>query len=109
MCLGIPGRVQEIYEAGGTRMGKVNFGGIVKEVCLAYLPDIVVGDYTIVHVGFGITKIDEASAQETLRMFRELDLLAEELQPEQRDGPPACPVDPWGGAAEGKGHSAPIT
>ncbi len=101
MCLGIPGRVQEIYEANGTRMGKVNFGGIVKDVCLAYLPDIEVGDYTIVHVGFGITRIDEASAQETLKTFREMGLLEEELLPEQHAGEgalPACPVDPWAGA-----------
>jgi hydrogenase expression/formation protein HypC len=79
MCLAIPGRVDEIYEAGGARMGKVNFGGIVKDVCLAYLPDINVGDYTIVHVGFAISKIDEASAQQTLQTFRDLGLLEEEL------------------------------
>ena len=79
MCLGIPGRVQEIYEAQGVQMGKVNFGGIVKEVCLAYLPEIAVGDYTIVHVGFAITQVDEASALETLQMFKEIDALAEEL------------------------------
>jgi hydrogenase expression/formation protein HypC len=63
----------------GTRMGKVNFGGIVKEVCLAYLPDIAVGDYTIVHVGFAITKVDEASAMQTLETFREMGLLDEEF------------------------------
>ena len=60
-------------------MGRVNFGGVVKEVCLAYLPEAKVGDYTIVHVGFAISRIDEASAQETLRMFSELGLLEEEL------------------------------
>jgi hydrogenase expression/formation protein HypC len=83
MCLAIPGRVEEIYQAGEIRMGKVNFGGIVKEACLAYLPDIAVGDYTIVHVGFAISKIDEASARETLRMFSEMGLLDEELKPNQ--------------------------
>ncbi len=88
MCLGIPGRVQEIYEAQGVRMGKVNFGGIVKEVCLAYLPEIAVGDYTIVHVGFAITQVDEASALETLQMFKEIDALAEELH---YDPAPAAP------------------
>ncbi len=81
MCLAVPGQVQEIYEAQGTRMGKVNFGGVVKEVCLAYLPDLAVGDYTIVHVGFALNKIDEATAQETLRMFEELGVLEEELGP----------------------------
>jgi hydrogenase expression/formation protein HypC len=60
-------------------MGCVNFGGITKEVCLAYLPDIKVGDYTIVHVGFAISKIDEESAQKTLQMFHELGILEEEL------------------------------
>lgn len=98
MCLGIPGRVQQIYEGNGARMGKVNFGGIVKDVCLAYVPDIRVGDYTIVHVGFAISVIDEASAQETLRMFNELGLLDEELNPEAHAGKPkqaACAVDPF--------------
>lgn len=79
MCLGIPGKVTEIYEENQTRMGKVDFGGIAKEVCLAYLPDIEVGDYTIVHVGFAITKLDEQSAQESLALFRELGTLEEEL------------------------------
>ena len=67
MCLGIPGQVKEIYEVGGVRMGVVDFAGITKEICLAYVPEIEVGDYTIVHVGFAITQLDEASAQETLR------------------------------------------
>ncbi len=98
MCLGIPGKVQQIYEANGARMGKVNFGGIIKDVCLAYLPEIQVGDYTIVHVGFAISVIDEASAQETLRMFGELGVLNEELNPEAHageSGPVACAVDPF--------------
>jgi hydrogenase expression/formation protein HypC len=79
MCLAIPGQVRSIFEANGTRMGRVNFGGIEKEVCLAYMPDIQVGDYTIVHVGFAITKVDEEAAQQTLAMFRELGVLDEEL------------------------------
>jgi hydrogenase expression/formation protein HypC len=79
MCLAVPGQVESIHEENGTRMGRVNFGGVVKEVCLAYLPDIAVGDYTIVHVGFAISRIDEASAQRTLRTFAELGLLEEGL------------------------------
>lgn len=82
MCLAIPGRVEEIHDDGLVRMGKVNFSGIVKEVCLAYLPELQVGDYTIVHVGFAISKVDEASAQATLKTFREMGLLDEELQQE---------------------------
>jgi hydrogenase expression/formation protein HypC len=80
MCLAVPGRIDSIYEDQGTRMAKVNFGGVVKEVCLAYLPEAVVGDYAIVHVGFAISRIDEVSAQETLRMFASLGLLDEELE-----------------------------
>lgn len=79
MCLGIPGKVTEIYEANGTRMGKLDFGGVAKEVCLAYLPDIHIGDYAIVHVGFAITQLDEQSAQESLALFREMGRLEEEL------------------------------
>ena len=80
MCLAVPGQLDRIFEDNGTRMGKVNFGGVVKDVCLSLLPDIQVGDYAIVHVGFAISQIDEESAQETLRTFEELGLLEDELQ-----------------------------
>ena len=79
MCLGIPGKVTDIWEEAGTRMSTVDFGGTTKTVCLAYLPDIVIGEYTIVHAGFAITRLDEASASETLRMFVELGILEEVL------------------------------
>lgn len=78
MCLAIPGRVERVYEESGARMGKVNFGGIVKDVCLAYLPELAVGDYTIVHAGFAISRLDEASAQSTLAAFAELSRVEEE-------------------------------
>lgn len=77
--MGVPGKVVETFEAHGIRMGKVDFGGIKKEICLAYVPEVEVGDYTIVHVGFAITRLDEESARETLRTFQELGLLEEEL------------------------------
>ena len=80
MCLGVPGKVIEIYENDGIRMGKVDFGGIVKETCLVYVPEVEIGDYTIIHVGFAITKLDEASAQESLALFQELGVLEEELR-----------------------------
>lgn len=80
MCLAVPGEVKSLYEANGTRMGIVSFGGVEKEVCFAYLPGIQVGDYSIVHVGFAISRIDEASAQKTLQTFAELGLLDEELE-----------------------------
>jgi hydrogenase expression/formation protein HypC len=79
MCLGIPARILEITEDGGTRMAVADFGGVTKTICLAYLPGVGVGDYTIVHAGFAITALDEDAALESLRMFRELGLLDEEL------------------------------
>ena len=79
MCLAVPGKIVSIREDRGTRMAVVSFDGIEKEICLAYLPDIEVGDYTIVHVGFAISKIDEASALETLQMFKDLGILEDEL------------------------------
>jgi hydrogenase expression/formation protein HypC len=83
MCLAIPGRVEEITTEGDLRVGRVNFGGIVKRVCLDYVPDLEVGDYTIVHVGFALSKIDEENAQKTLALFREMGMLDEELATEE--------------------------
>ena len=101
MCLAVPGRVEEIFDTQSTRMGKVNFGGVVKEVCLAYLPDIEVGDYTIVHVGFAISKVDEELAQATLRTFDELGFLADELEElretDFENGDPTMTSDPGRG------------
>lgn len=79
MCLGVPGKVVEIYETNGIPMGKVDFGGVSKEVCLAYVPEVQVGDYTIIHVGFAITRLDEQAAQESLKLFQEMGRLEEEL------------------------------
>ena len=83
MCLAIPGRVEEITTDGLIKMGRVNFGGVVKRVCLDYVPEIAVGDYAIVHVGFAISKVDEATAQETLEAFRTMGMLDEELADEE--------------------------
>ncbi|MCU0265078.1 MAG: HypC/HybG/HupF family hydrogenase formation chaperone [Actinomycetia bacterium] len=79
MCLGVPGQVERVWEADGTRMATVDFGGVRKDVCLACTPDVGVGDWTIVHVGFALTKLDEASARETLELFRAVGLLDSEL------------------------------
>lgn len=81
MCLGIPGRIIEITGEGITLMGRVDFDGVVKEVSLAYVPDIKVGDYTIIHVGFAITQLDEESAKETLALLQMLDVVDQELDP----------------------------
>lgn len=81
MCLGVPGKVIELYQMNGMKMGKVDFGGVVREACLEYLPDIQLGDYTIIHVGFGISRLDEKEARETLELLRQMDMLASELPP----------------------------
>lgn len=79
MCLGIPGKIIEIYEQAGLKMGRVDFGGVIKEACLAYVPDAQVGDYTIIHVGFALNVIDESEARKTLELFDQIGLLDEEL------------------------------
>ena len=77
MCLGIPGKLIETYVQDDLPMGRVEFGGILKDVCLAYTPEARVGDYVLVHVGFAISRIDEAEAQETFRLLEEIDNAAE--------------------------------
>lgn len=72
MCLGIPGRIVELYELDGMQMGKVDFGGVTREACLAYVPEAKIGDYTIIHVGFALHLISEEEAQETLALLREI-------------------------------------
>ena len=89
MCLGIPGKIIEVYEQNGLKMGRVDFGGIVRETCLAYVPDAQVGDYTIVHVGFALNLIDEDEAHKTLELFNEIGLLAGELGDAPDDAPSA--------------------
>ncbi len=80
MCLGIPGKVVEIYEQDGLKMGKVDFGsGVLREACLEYVPEIALGDYTIIHVGFAISQIDEEEAHKTLALLAELEMFGEEL------------------------------
>ncbi len=78
MCLGIPGRVVEIHDDRGLPMGVVDFGGVRREVCLAYIADQVQpGDYALVHVGFAISKIDEDQARRTFEALREMSQLDE--------------------------------
>ncbi|MBK6327599.1 MAG: HypC/HybG/HupF family hydrogenase formation chaperone [Chloroflexi bacterium] len=88
MCLGVPGKIVEIYEAGGLPMGKVDFGGVTREACLAYVPEAKIGEYTIIHVGFAISQISEEEAMETLRLLDEIANIDEELGvlPEERTG-----------------------
>jgi hydrogenase expression/formation protein HypC len=78
MCLGVPGEVLEIKEnAVGMTMGKVSFGGITKEICLAYVPEAQVGDFVLVHVGFALSIIDEQEAAAVFEALRELGELGE--------------------------------
>jgi hydrogenase expression/formation protein HypC len=95
MCLAVPGKLLEIWDRDGTRMATVDFGGIRKEVCLEFVPDIEVGDYTIVHVGFALQKMDETAALETLALFQQMGEIDKEFG------------DPWEQAATEAGWEPP--
>jgi hydrogenase expression/formation protein HypC len=72
MCLAVPGKIVEITGDGELRMGKLDFSGVQRQACLAYVPEAQLGDYVLVHVGFAISRIDEAQARETLLALREI-------------------------------------
>ena len=79
MCLAVPGRILGV--SGGlpfSRTGRVDFGGVVKDVSLAFVPEAAAGDYVLVHVGFALARVDEAEAEKMLEALREIDALAEE-------------------------------
>ena len=89
MCLAIPGKLIEISEnAEGVRMGKANFGGIVKQVCLEYTPEVNTGDYVLVHVGFALSKVDEEEAARTYQLLEEMKQLSELDDPEAEEPVP---------------------
>lgn len=94
MCLAVPGKVIEIWHKDDTRMANVDFGGVIKQVCLEFVPDIRVGEYTIVHVGFALQRLDEKSAMETLDLFRQMGELDMEFG------------DAWARAAKESGQEA---
>ncbi len=77
MCLGIPGRVAQTYREHDVLMGKVDFGGVFKRVCLEHTPDALVGDYVIVHVGFALQRIDEDEARRVFQFLEEMQQLDE--------------------------------
>jgi len=83
MCLGIPGKIVELYEKGGLKMANVDFGGVLREACMEAAPDAVVGEYAIIHAGFALNILSEEDALETLRLLDELGQLAGELDPDQ--------------------------
>lgn len=82
MCLGVPGKITDIYETDGLRMGRIDFGGTQREACLAYVPEANIGDYAVIHVGFAISLLSEEEAMATLETLREIADLEEELGPE---------------------------
>ena len=86
MCLGVPGRVLNVTE-GDLRMASVEFGGIVKEVCLAYVPEAHAGDYVIVHVGFALNRVDEDEAHKVFEYLKQMEELGE-LEDREAKSPP---------------------
>jgi len=94
MCLAIPGKVVETFDQRGLRMARVQFGGIIREACLEYVPETQVGEYVLVHVGFAISRVDEAEAERTYQALRDLDQLTELESPvvEESESPPALAV-----------------
>ena len=83
MCLAIPGKILTEDDLGFARTGRVQFGGIVRQVRLDFVPEAAVGDYVLVHVGFAISRIDEEEAQRTYQLLSEMGVLEEELPPEE--------------------------
>jgi hydrogenase expression/formation protein HypC len=99
MCLAIPGKVLSAFDQNGLRMARVQFGGIVREACLEYVPETQVGEYVLVHVGFAISRVDEAEAERTYQALKELDQLTEleapvveEVEPAHGEEAPALPA-----------------
>lgn len=72
MCLGIPGKIVEIYEVNGLKMGKIDIDGLTREVCLTYVPEAEPGNYALIHVGFALNLISEEEAAETLKLLHEI-------------------------------------
>ncbi len=79
MCLAIPGKLIDIYQRDSLRMAKVDFGGIIKEICLEYTPEAKIGDYALVHVGFAISLMEEEEAQETLQLIKDVSAFGNEV------------------------------
>jgi hydrogenase expression/formation protein HypC len=79
MCLGIPGKITEIYQSGSLRMCKIDFGGVLREACLEAIPDAQIGNYVIIHAGFAINILSEEEAKATLDALNEISLIEEEL------------------------------
>jgi len=85
MCLGIPGKILTIYEDHGTKMAKIDFGGVTREACVEVIPEAKVGDWTIVHAGFALNLLSEDEALETLQILREMSDLADQGDHKRND------------------------
>ena len=79
MCLGIPGKIIEIEDTNGVKMAKIDFGGVIRSACIEAIPEVKVGDYTIIHAGFALNILSEEDALETLSLLQEIADLNEEL------------------------------
>lgn len=79
MCLGVPAKIIELYEKDGLQMARVDFGGVLREACMAYVPEAKVGDYCVVHVGFALNLVSEQEAQETMELLKQITDLGSEL------------------------------
>ena len=83
MCVGVPGKIEDISNENQLKMGKVNFEGVTMQVCLETTPDAKVGDYVIVHAGFAISVLDEQEAMETLKTLKEIDAMQTRMDTSQ--------------------------
>jgi hydrogenase expression/formation protein HypC len=102
MCLGVPGKVTEVFRRDGIRMGTVDFGGITRTACLEYAPEVGVGRYVVIHVGFAISVVDEEEAARSYALLEEMGNLEDIDLPQAVDGIPAeeyRPRRPQGGAS----------
>jgi hydrogenase expression/formation protein HypC len=87
MCLGIPGKVVKTFREHDVLMGKVDFSGVTKQVCLEHVPEVKIGEYVLVHVGFALSHIDEKEAQVVFDFLKDMNQLDELAIPSPRDGP----------------------
>lgn len=97
MCLAIPGKVVEVFAANGMTMARVQFGGVIREACLEYVPETQVGEYVLVHVGFAISRVDEEEAHRTYAALAELDQLTELDAPVVEEVEPVAAHPRWRG------------
>ncbi len=102
MCLGVPGRIVSVSEEQGVRMGAVDFGGIERTVCLAYVPEADVGSWVVIHVGFAISVVDEEEARRAYELLAEMGALEDIDLPQAPEGVHAEDYRPTGSSGGGR-------